>query len=350
MTSPLRIVHAAQFQLNKNGSRYFNTDQKIQQGLIRLGHMSYAFSINDIARMHSPLKSKALGRKAVNQALVRTCRNVRPHLLLLGHAQSITADTLKIIRNEIPDIRIALWYVDPLWEPKDVAHIYDRRHLLDGIFATTSGPLLDALATDTCFAKYMPNPVDPSIECHRCFEKPSDQLDYDLTYIGSESGASGRAAFIREVHDALAGELRFGTFGLLGGPPIFGAEREAILAGTKMAINLSRRNDVPLYSSDRMAQLMGNGILTFCPDSTGLEETLGQESAVYFSDIHDLVDKVRFYHAHDVERRHIANVGWRQVHRLWSATLVAESILSASMRPHLLASPTGQPLTPTSPT
>jgi hypothetical protein len=203
MINPLRIVHAAQFQVNKDGAQYFNTDQKIQQGLVRLGHLVYAFSINDIARMHSPLKNKTLGKRAANRALIRTCRNIRPHLLLLGHAQSITAETLATIRNELPDIRIALWYVDPLWEPKDIAHLYARRHLLDGIFATTSGPLLDALATDTCFAAYMPNPVDPSIECHRCFEKSSAELTYDLTYIGSDKRANERTRLLAQVRDSL---------------------------------------------------------------------------------------------------------------------------------------------------
>lgn len=323
MTSPLRIVHAAQFQLNKNGSRYFNTDQKIQQGLIRLGHMVYAFSINDIARMRSRLGSKKLGQRAANKALIRTCRNIRPHLLLLGHAQSITADTLAIIRHEVPDIRMALWYVDPLWEPKDTAHIYQRRHLLDGIFASTAGPLLDDLATETCFAAYMPNPVDPSIECHRCFEKSADQLDYDLTYIGSDKRASERTRLLTQLRDALAGELRFGIFGALGGPAVFGAEREDILAGTKMAINLSRRNDVPLYSSDRMAQLMGNGILTFCPDSTGFREMFSDDELVYFSGAADLAYKIRRFHANDGERRRVAENGWRKIHRTCSATAVA---------------------------
>ena len=330
MTAPLRIVHAAQFQLNKNGSRYFNTDQKIQQGLIRLGHLVYGFSINDIARMRSRLGSKTLGHRAANKALLQTCRNIRPHLLLLGHAQSITADTLASIRNELPDIRIGLWYVDPLWEPKDTAHLYQRRHLLDGIFATTSGPLLDDLATDTCFATYMPNPVDPPIECHRCFEKTSDELAYDLTYIRSDNRANERTRLLEQVRDALAGELRLGLFGSLGGPAVFGAEREDILAGTKMAINLSRRNHVPLYSSDRMAQLMGNGILTFCPDTAGFQALFGEDELVYFSDPADLADKVRYYQVHDDERRRVAENGWQGIHDTCANTAVAQTLLSVA--------------------
>jgi len=333
MAETLRIVHAAQFQLNKDGARYFNTDQKIQQGLVRLGHLVYAFSINDVARMHSPLNNKSLGQRAANRALIRTCRNIRPHLLLLGHAQSITADTLAIIRNELPDIRIALWYVDPLWDPKDIEHIYARRHLLDGIFATTAGPMLEALATDSCFAAYMPNPVDPSIECHRCFEKSSAELTYDLTYIGSDKRASDRTRLLEQVRDTLDGELRFGIFGSLGGPAVFGAEREAILAGTKMAINLSRRNDVPLYSSDRMAQLMGNGILTFCPDSAGFQELFGDDELVYFSDADDLAEKVRHYHAEDGERQRIAERGWRKIFATCSNITVTKSIVEQLVQP-----------------
>ncbi len=47
----LRVVHAANFQLNKDGSVFFNCDQKIHHGLIQNGCYAYPFSINDRARM-----------------------------------------------------------------------------------------------------------------------------------------------------------------------------------------------------------------------------------------------------------------------------------------------------------
>ncbi|HEY8990688.1 MAG TPA: hypothetical protein VIM46_01820, partial [Luteolibacter sp.] len=87
----MRIVHAANLQLDKDGAHLWNQDQKIHHGLVRLGHFVYPFSINDRARMLSPFGGKSLGKKPANRALIETCRNVHPDVLLLGHAQYITA-------------------------------------------------------------------------------------------------------------------------------------------------------------------------------------------------------------------------------------------------------------------
>jgi len=135
----MRIVHAANLQLDKDGAHLWNQDQKIHHGLIRLGHFVYPFSINDRARMLSPISSKSMGKGKANKALIETCRNVHPDLLILGHAQYITAETLEEIRRILPAIRIGLWYVDPLWDAEPTQHLRDRTHVLDALFCSTGG-------------------------------------------------------------------------------------------------------------------------------------------------------------------------------------------------------------------
>ena len=57
-----------------------------------------------------------------------------------------------------------------------------------------------------------------------------------------------------------------------------------------MALNLSRRSDVPLYSSSRIAELMGNGILTLTPRGAGLETLYAEDELVYFDRPADLAE------------------------------------------------------------
>jgi hypothetical protein len=168
--SGLRVVHAANYQFAKDGSVFFNPDMKMNQGLIQSGCFVYPFSINDRARMLSPTGSKTFGKGRANKALLRTCQNIAPDLLILGHAQYITRETLLAIRNEVPDIRIGLWYVDPLWVPEHIQHLHDRVDALDAIFTTTAGDLLKGLGRPGCPAAFIPNPVERSIELHRAFE------------------------------------------------------------------------------------------------------------------------------------------------------------------------------------
>ena len=327
MIHPLRIVHAAQFQFKKCGDRYFSSDMKFHQGLVRLGHLVYPYSINDMARMHSPFNSKPWGRRGTNRDLVKTCSNVRPQLLMLGHAQSISLDTLLACRQAVPGMKIALWYVDPLWARKDTEHLYARRAALDAIFVTTAGPLLADIAAPGCPTAFIPNPVDPSIETGRNFELPAADFEYDFIFLGSVRNEPERAHYIQTLHDRLHDRLRLGLFGCMGNPFIFGDRREHVISHSRMALNLSRRNDVLLYSSDRMAQLVGNGLLTFSADSAGFQDLLAPDEMVYFHDPDDLVEKILRYSRDDTAWRETARRGHAKIHRTCSSDVIAKYMI-----------------------
>lgn len=322
----MRIVHAANLQLDKDGAHLWNQDQKIHHGLIRLGHFVYPFSINDRARMLSPTGSKTFGKGKANKALIETCRNVHPDLLILGHAQYITADTLAEIRKLLPEIRIGLWYVDPLWDEEPTLHLRERTPLLDGLFCSTGGPLLQSFATPNCPAYFIPSAVDAGIECHRAFETPEDDIVHDLLFFGRDKGQPDRRAFLQDLRDRLP-ELRIGYYGCLDQPLIMGWEKEQVIRRSKMALNLSRRNDVELYSSSRIAELMGNGILTLTPRGAGLEQLYAEDEIVYYDAIDDLAEKVRHFSQATAERNDIARKGWKRNHRDYSGTEVARIIV-----------------------
>jgi hypothetical protein len=327
MKHPLRIVHAAQFHFNKCGARYFSSDIKFHQGLVRLGHLVYPYSINDVARMHSPFNSKPWGRRGANRDLVKTCANVKPDLLMLGHAQSISLDTLLACRQAAPGMKIALWYIDPLWERKDTEHLYARRSAIDAIFVTTAGPLLADIAAPGCPTAFIPNPVDPSIETGRNFELPATEFEYDFIFFGSIRNEPERARYIQTLHDRLRDRLRLGLFGCLGHPFIFGDERDYVIAHSRMALSLNRRNDVLLYSSDRMAQLMGNGLLTFTADSAGFQDLFTPDEVAYFSGPDDLVEKILHYTRDDSAWRETARRGHEKIHRSCSCDVIAKYMI-----------------------
>lgn len=326
----MRIVHAANLQLDKDGAHLWNQDQKIHHGLIRLGHFVYPFSINDRARMLSPLGNKSFGKKPANRALIETCRNVHPDLLLLGHAQYITAETLLEIRRILPHIRIGLWYVDPLWDEAATAHLRERREVLDAIFCSTAGPMLQAYAGKNRPAAFIPTAVDEGIECHRAFETPDDEMLHDFLFFGRDKGEPARRALLQDLERRLP-ELKSGIYGCLDRPGIFGWEKEQVIRRSKLALNLSRRADVSLYSSSRIGELMGNGILTLTPRGANLEELYADDEIVYYDDTDDLIGKIRHFATHAEERKGIARKGWERNHRDYNGTAIAEFIVSLTM-------------------
>ncbi|MCA9075256.1 MAG: glycosyltransferase family 1 protein [Planctomycetaceae bacterium] len=325
----LRVVHAANYQMDKDGLAFFNPDQKMHQGLVQAGCYVYPFSINDRARMLSPTGSKIFGRGRANRALIQTCVNVNPDLLVLCHAQTVTRETIIEIRRKVPGIRIAFWYVDPIWEGCNYGHLTDRQDLFDAIFCTTGGRDLKQFCNPGCPAAFIPNPVEAGIERDRAFEDPNPE--YDLVFFGRDKYAPDRREFLSKLVAALP-EFRMGIFGSLGNPLVFGHAKEHILATSRMALNLSRRDDVELYSSDRIAQLTGNGILTLTAAGGGLEQLYTSDEVVYYSGFDDLVVKLRQLKQNDAERVRIARNGWVKSHTVYSARQVARFIVDLSMR------------------
>jgi len=327
---PLKIVHAAAFQLARNGAKYFNMEMKLQNGLTRLGHFSYPFSLNDVARMNSMFNSKKLGRKAENKALIETCRNLRPDLLLLGQAPYIKPETLQQCRAENPHMKVGMWYVEILYDEKEYWHIPPKIEWLDTLFHTANPPDLALLARPGFTTCYFPNPIDSSIETARQFEKPASELSYDLVFIGSDRHLPQRSAFLQRLQELLGSKVRFGIFGSLGNPPVFGEACDQVLLDTRMAINMARIN-IPLGSSDRLARLLGNGILTFTPRSTGLGEVFTEYEMVLFDDADDLAEQVLRYAADDDLRRATARAGWEKIHRCCAETDVARYMIEMTM-------------------
>ena len=56
----------------------------------------------------------------------------------------------------------------------------------------------------------------------------------------------------------------------------------------KNGINLSQGKPLKFYSSDRIAQLIGNGILTFIDEKTKLKSFFNTSEVVYYKNVKDL--------------------------------------------------------------
>ena len=60
--------------------------------------------------------------------------------------------------------------------------------------------------------------------------------------------------------------LKYDLYGMNNIQPIWGDKFMNAISKSRMGINLSRGDPVKYYSSDRIAQLLGNGLLTFIND------------------------------------------------------------------------------------
>lgn len=277
---------------------HHSVEMKLSNGLVRLGHLVLNFSDRDVARAKSWTGSRKLGRRAVNAALLEFCRRHRPDILLMGHADMIAPETVAAIRGEIPHLRVGQWNVDPLFEPDNVARIRAKLEVVDASFISTAGGRLAALREGGHAVSFMPNPADPSIERGRADLRR--ELPFDLFFACRNPSSPprivcGRAWDMNEFIAELAGrlpELKMKLGGINGAPQLIAESFQSAIESSAMGLNISRRADDYLYSSDRIAQLAGNGCLVAIERTVGYGDYFGEDEMLFFSEFGELTEKL----------------------------------------------------------
>jgi hypothetical protein len=325
----MRIVHCSNFSLRKNGSFFYGVPYKLSNGLTRLGHFVFDYPDRDVADGYF-VGIRNLGVNHANRKLINVCQEVRPDLLLLGHCTIISPDTLSTIRKNIPSLRIAHWNCDPMFIESNFKRVSLLVPLVDATFVTTAGEDLKTLARAGGRVAYMPNPVDDSIETLKVFEK--NQVENDLVFMSGTGAFMELRAQLCEHIRARIPDLKFDVRGLFGHPSTYGARLFDALGNAKMGLNISRRDDVYLYSSDRMAQLMGCGLLTFVDRRTGFSSILKEDEAVFYEGEDELVERLLYFRRNDSERRETARRGWKRAHEIFNETLAAQWIVETAFR------------------
>lgn len=316
----LKIVHCANFSESKYGAVYYAIDRKLSHGLIRNGHFVYDFSYREVAKNSTFFKSKKFGIKNTNNALLETLENIKPDLLLLGHSELITIETLRKAKELYPQMKIAMWWVDPF---EKIIHISQRLQLIDTFFATTGEGKLKAIFGEDTYAKlsFFPNACDDSIE--KVYKDNPHKYLYDIIYVGRND--DNRKAFIAYLQSLSS--IKLGMFGHTKEHLLLGSKYFETIQRAKIGLNYSRFNDIELYSSDRIIQLTASGIMVMSPIIPGFENLFQEDEIIYFENHEDFKEKLDYYLSHDNERNAIAQKGYQKAHASFNSTRVTKFML-----------------------
>jgi len=317
----VRVVHVDNLQIRRYGRLKVSTGRKLFHGMIRNNWRVCEFSERDIARYEAPLGIRTLGIVKANKRLVETCANFVPDLVILGHCDMIRNETLARIREVCPQVKIAYRNVDPLWEERNVARIRERMHSCDGLFVSTGGDALKQFCTGKNVVAFIPNPTDPAVEDQQNFAKSA--FERDLVFCGVGNPTDDRYPLVRDLHAEFANEMRFDSFGMHGKAAVWGQGYDAVMASSKMGLNLNRFEGWPLYSSARISQMMGNGLLTFLWDQGEMRRFFSDDQAAFFKGKGDLVKQCRAFQADDARRQAVAEAGHRHYHTHFCGARVA---------------------------
>ena len=110
--------------------------------------------------------------------------------------------------------------------------------------------------------------------------------------------------------------------------PIWGNKFINLISQSSMGLNLSRGKPVRYYSSDRIAQLMGNGLLTFVDTNTFFGDFFTNKEIITYNGINDLSYKLNKYKKNIRERKLIARNGRNKYTKYFNSSIVCDFIIN----------------------
>ncbi len=335
----LKILHVTNFNERHNGRLFYNTGRRLNNGFLRLNHSVLEFSDRDIVSYYRSLKDLK-GSKKLNKKLIEVISNYLPDLVVLGHADLISNETLDYIKKIYPNTKIAQWFLDRMdsdWKINR-KRFEGKFQFTDANFCTTSPEVLNFDKTKKIF--YIPNPVDKSFETLNVFENKT--FSRDLFFAMSHGVHRGilkkgkfdvRENFINELINLLP-SVKFDIYGMADKQPIWADQYLKSIANSKMALNLSQGKPVKYYSSDRISQMVGNGLLTFVDKKTELNDFFTKDEIIFYNSTSDLADKINKYNKDDKLRISVAKAGRDKYFKYFNSTLVAEYIINKTFDLH----------------
>jgi glycosyltransferase involved in cell wall biosynthesis len=333
----LRILHITNFNERLDGRLFFNTGRRLNNGFIRLGHSVLGFSDRDITRYYKSYKDFS-GAKALNEKLKTTCYNYKPDMIIMGHSDLINAQQLSEIRDDYPDVKVAQWFLDPLNKngpdyERNKKRILDKIDFIDSNFITTDPNVLKFLPHNKKNF-FIPNPVDSSFETLNNFNNKNCNVDvfFALSH-GVHRGilkggkVDDRYKFLDKLVKLSTG-IKFDLYGIDNRQPIWADNYFKAIANAKMGLNLSRGDPIKYYSSDRLAQIIGNGLVTLIDEKTFYTDFFSKNEMVFYKNVNDLSEKILKISNDDKLRQSIGRKGKEKYFKFFNSTLVAKFIIN----------------------
>ena len=126
-------------------------------------------------------------------------------------------------------------------------------------------------------------------------------------------------------------KIKYDFYGFANKQPIWGDDFNSALTNSKMALNLSRGNPTKYYSSNRIASVVGNGLLTFIDKKVQMNDFFNKNEIIFYDGMNDLSDKIMFYSKNEKLRKKIAENGKKKYFKLFNEIKVTKYLIDISL-------------------
>ncbi len=340
ITKKLRIINLYNTGQKLNHRLYnISIGKKFTNGLIRNGHDVLEISDRDFIRQNRFLTLNSYQK--FQDYLIETFKNYNPDLFIFGHTKNIDPDSIKLIREQNRNLIISQWNEDPImpsldYSKKNIKNISIYSDIVDHNFITTDPSVIKKQNFKIKNLHFFFIPVDKNIECFDVYNaNPSMDLFYAMSHGVNRASLKtdkidNRIIFLNKLTEKL-GDINCDFYGFKNKEPIWGNNFYQALVNSKMGLNLSRGLPTKYYSSNRIASLIGNGLLTFIDRKTQLGDFFNNNEIILYDNISDLSDKIKFYKNNSKQRKSIARNGKRKYFKLFNELKITKYITDVSL-------------------
>ncbi len=337
----LRIINIYNTGQKANHRLYnISLGKKFTNGFIRNGHDVIEISDRDFIRQNR-LVSLKNNQTKLQEYFINTAINYNPDLIFFGHTQNIETETFEKLKNLNKNLIISQWNEDPFmpslkYSNNNIENLSKYYKIVDHNFITTHPSILKKQKLEIDNFHFFFVPVDPNIECFEVYKlNPKMDLFYAMSHgvnrAKLKKGKSDeRIDFLNSLKKKI-GNVKCDFYGFNNREPIWGNNFYLSLINSKMGLNLSRGKATKYYSSNRIASLMGNGLLTFIDKKTQLNDFFKKDELIFYNNLEDLVDKIVFYKKNDKIRKKIACNGRKKYFELFSEVKTTKYIVDISI-------------------
>ena len=330
----MKIMHITNFNDRFDGRLHYNTGRRLNNGFIRNNHNVLTISDRDIIHNNKNIGDIS-GTKKLQTKIIDTFENFKPDLIILGHADKVDPKTLEYLRTKNNDVKISQWFLDPLSKNgpdfnNNKKRILDKIEFIDKTFLTIDP---NSLSFKLKKSYFMPNPCDKSFEVLSNYEKDCNNDVFFAMSHGVHRGFlkrgkhDDREIFINKLIK-MNKDVSFDVYGMNNIQPIWGDKFISRISNCYMGLNLSRGMPIKYYSSDRIAQLIGNGLLTFIHEKTYLSDFFSKNELVFYNNINDLSEKLSKYKKDKKKGKKIAKLGKKKYFKYFNSEIISDYIIS----------------------
>ena len=328
-------------QGQKLNHRLFNISlgKKFTNGFIRNGHDVLEISDRDFLRNNKSF-SLIPNKNNFQKFLIETFKNYNPDIVFFGHTKNIELSTLDEFKSINKNLILSQWNEDPImpslnYSKQNISNIKLYSNFVDHNFITTDPSVLKKEINNNNFHFFFV-PVDKNIESFEVYKmRPKKDLFYAMSHgvnraTLKEGTEDERINFLDKLVKKIP-DIKYDFYGFSNKQPIWGNEFNNALINSKMGLNLSRGMPTKYYSSNRIASIMGNGLLTFIDEKVQMRDFFNKNEIIFYKNINDLADKIKFYSKNNKIRQKIAKSGQKKYFKLFNESKISKYFIDISL-------------------